>query len=203
MIAQEVAVLAPGRIASLNLHCTTAKLENNGTFMEKMNRLGSLLPKSFETEVRSLAMSCFPREWLLSPDDAELPNESTPRCEVPTNGYMKFESNYARFAAQEIRVRRSKYGFLLQAVAGFSHQKTPEQLRDMADRVGRERIMVLHGTVDKMIPVDQGRKLIEYLNPGKALVVEGLGHGPIRQRTTWFNELLEERCSLGENLSGR
>lgn len=203
MIAQEVAVLAPERIASLNLHCTAAKLENNGTFMESMGRLGALLPRSLDSEIRSTANGCFPEEWLIAPDQTELPSEKTPKCEVPVGGYGKFDSNYERFAAQEIHMRRNKNGFLLQAVAGGFHRKSPEQLRDLADRVSRERIMVLHGTVDRMIPVDYGRKLIEYLNPGKALIVEGLGHAPIQQMTKWFNELLEERCALGEKLSGR
>ncbi|KAI1465780.1 uncharacterized protein F4812DRAFT_461468 [Daldinia caldariorum] len=116
-----------------------------------------------------------------------------PKCEVPAAGYARFGSNYARLAVQEMRMGRSKNGFLLQAVAGAVRRKSPEQLRDMAERVGRERIMVLHGTADRMIPVGHSRKLIEYINPGKALVKEGLGHTPIQQTTRWFNELLEER----------
>ncbi|KAI1408851.1 alpha/beta-hydrolase [Hypoxylon sp. FL1857] len=188
MIAQEVAMLVPERIASLNLHCTTAK----------MGRLGALFPRSLESEIRSTANGCFPQEWLEAPDDAELPTESTPRCDMPAGGYKMFESNYARFAAQEIHMRRSKNGFLLQAVAGGFHHKTPEQLKHLADRVGRERIMVLHGMADRMIPLDQGKKLMEWLKPDKSYVIEGLGHAPIHQRARWFNELLEERCFLGE-----
>ncbi|KAI1394150.1 alpha/beta-hydrolase [Hypoxylon trugodes] len=203
MIAQEFAILVPERIASLNLHCTAAKLESNGTFTEMTSRLGALMPKSLESEIRHTADGCFPHEWLVAPDSAEPPNESTPRCEVPPGGYKTFESNYARFAAQEIHMRRSKNGFLLQAVAGGFHRKSPEQLKEMADRVGRERIMVLHGTVDGMIPVSHGRKLIEYLKPGEGLIIEGLGHAPIHQKTRWFNELLAERCARGEKLSGR
>ncbi|OTA99547.1 hypothetical protein M426DRAFT_16306 [Hypoxylon sp. CI-4A] len=200
MIAQEFAVLVPERIASLNLHCTAAKLESDGTLAEVTERLKSLFPKSLESEIRLTADGCFPREWLEATDEAQLPDQNTPKCKVPEGGYKKFESNYARFAAQEIHMRRTKSGFLLQAVAGFFHQKSPEQLRDLADKVGRERIMVLHGTVDGMISVDHGRKLIEYLEPGKGLIVEGLGHAPIYQRTRWFNELLEERCMLCEKL---
>ncbi|KAI0378813.1 alpha/beta-hydrolase [Hypomontagnella monticulosa] len=203
MIAQEVAVLIPERIASLNLHCTAAKLESTGNFTDSIGRLGALFPRSLESEIRSTADGCFPREWLEAPDDAELPKEGTPKCEVSPGGYLKFESNYVRFAAQEIHIQRNKSGFLLQAVAGGFHNKTRDQLKDLADRVGRERIMVLHGTVDKMMPVDHGKKLIEYLNPGKGIIVEGLGHAPIYQRARWFNELLEERCMLGEKLSGR
>lgn len=203
MIAQEFAVLVPERIASLNLHSTTAKLEHTGTFTEKVGRLGVLLPRSLEGEVQSVLDSCFPHRWLSAPDGAKLPDESTPECEVPAGGYKRFETNYARLAAQEIHMNRGKYGFLLQAVAGSFHQKTREQLRQLADRVGRERIMVLHGTMDRMIPVDQGKKLIGCLQPSKALIIDGLGHAPIHQLTRLFNEFLEERCLLGEKLSGR
>ncbi|KAI1461999.1 alpha/beta-hydrolase [Annulohypoxylon moriforme] len=203
MIAQEVAVLIPQRIASLNLHCTAAKLENSGSFSELSGRLGALFPKSLESEIRHTANGCFPQQWLEAVDEAILPNADTPKCEVPAGGYKKFASNYARFAAQEIHIGRSKNGFLLQAVAAGFHQKSPEQLRDLADRVGRGRIMVMHGTADGMIPLSHGRTLIQYLMPEKALVVDGLGHAPIYQMTRWFNEVLEERCAVGEKLSGR
>ncbi|KAI0894938.1 alpha/beta-hydrolase [Annulohypoxylon nitens] len=203
MIAQELAVLVPERIASLNLHCTTARLENSGSFSELTGRLGALLPKSLESEIRSTAHGCFPQAWLEAADETELPSSTTPKCEVPEGGHKRFENNYARFAAQEICIGRSKNGFLLQAVAAGFHQKSPEQLRDLADRVGRARIMVLHGTADGMIPVSHGKTLIQYLMPGKAVIEEGLGHAPIYQKTRWFNELLEERCAIGEKLSGR
>ncbi|KAI0175869.1 alpha/beta-hydrolase [Hypoxylon sp. FL1284] len=204
MIAQELAVLAPERIASLNLHCTAARFESDGTFAQLAERVRALVPRSLEAEIRSTALGCFPYEWLTSADERELPGADTPGCdEPPPPPRARFETNYARFAAQEMLMRRSKTGFLLQAVAAGFHSKTPEQLAALADRVGRERIMVLHGTDDGMVPVSHGEKLIEYLQPGKGLIVEGLGHAPIYQRTRWFNELLEERIALGEKLSGR
>lgn len=202
MIAQEVAVIAPQRIASLNLHCTAAKLDTSGSSLTDMtSRLGALFPRSLETEIRSTADGCFPHAWLEAADEASVPDSTTPKCEVPPGGYKQFASNYARFAAQEIQLQRSKAGFALQAVAGGFHSKTPEQLRELADRVGRHRIMVLHGTADKMISVELGRKLIQYLEPGKSLVVEGLGHAPIYQMTGFFNGLLDERCTECENES--
>lgn len=105
-----------------------------------------------------------------------------PRCPAPASGwpYPRFSSNYARFAAQEITKQRdtegfTKHGFLLQVVAAGWHHKSAAQLRDLGDRVGRERIFVLHGTVDKIISIPHGRKLIEYLNPGKSIIVDGMG----------------------------
>lgn len=210
MIAQELACLAPSRVASLSLLGTAAVIENNTTFSENLaNRLRMLAPKSVDRSVRYTAEACFARAWLPRPDDAELPDEHrTPRCRFPPGGYRRFESNYARFAAQDItkqrdRVGFTKLGFLLQAVAAGWHHKSPAQLREMADAVGRDRILVLHGTEDGMIPVPHGRKLIKYIQPGKGLIEEGVGHAPFVERTRWFNELIEEMCATGERLSRR
>ncbi|KAI1097176.1 alpha/beta-hydrolase [Jackrogersella minutella] len=106
MIALEIPGLAPQRTASLNLHCTMAKLE------------------------KTIAAQ-----------------REQPRCEVPADGYKKFESDHAHFAARETYMRWSENGFLLQAVAAGFHQKSPVQL-DLADRVGRGRLMVLCGTAE-------------------------------------------------------
>ncbi|KAI1653125.1 alpha/beta-hydrolase [Daldinia decipiens] len=209
MIAQELAYLAPGRIASLSLISTAACIENTTTFTENMmNRITMLLPKSLDRSVQYAAGAIFPTNYLTAPDNAVVPDETVPRCKIPAGGYRKFNTNYERFAAQEIVKQRdasgfTKKGFLLQLVAAGWHYKSPEQLKEIGDKVGRERILVMHGTDDGMISTPHGRKLIEWLQPGEGLIVDGLGHAPINERTQWFNELLEARCELGEKLSGR
>ncbi|KAI2638352.1 Alpha/Beta hydrolase protein [Xylaria nigripes] len=213
MIAQEVAYAAPHRIASLNLICTAAAIENTTGFIENlMNRITMLIPKrTLNSHLAAgfiLAASCFSTEWLSQPDDSALPDETVPRCRVPPGGYRHFASNYARFAAQEVIKRRdgegyTQPGFLLQMIAAGWHHKSAAQLREIGDKVGRERILVLHGTGDKIISVPHGRKLIEQLRPGKGLVVDEMGHVPMIDRTEWFNQLLADMCDLGERLSGR
>ncbi|KAI3322638.1 alpha/beta-hydrolase [Xylariaceae sp. AK1471] len=212
MIAQEIAYAAPGRIASLSLVCTAAAIENTTSFSENMlNRITMLLPKSsLDRTVAYSASNIFPADWLAQPDDAALPDETVPRCRMPQGGwpYRRFKNNYARFAAQEITKQRDREGFskpnfLLQVVAAGWHHKSAAQLREIGDKVGRDRILVLHGTEDRIISVPHGRKLIEYLQPGKSLVVDGMGHAPIVERTMFFNGLLAETCALGEQLSGR
>ena len=222
MIAQELACLAPSRICSLNLVSTAAVLENTTTWTEHMaSRARVLLPKTPDQSVRSTAESCFAHAWLRAPDDAEVPDAATtPRCRFPASGswggggggggYRKFRNNYSRFAAQDIAKQRdpaggfTTLGFLLQALAVVSHRKSPEQLRTLvADPVGRDRILVLHGAEDGMIQPPHGRHLIEILQPARALVVDGVGHAPFVERTAWFNDLLEESCASGEKLSGR
>ncbi|KAI1827136.1 Alpha/Beta hydrolase protein [Xylaria intraflava] len=179
MIAQEVAYAAPDRIASLNLVCTAAAIENTTGFVENiMNRITMLLPKSLDDTILYGSGNCFPADWLAQPDGAVLPDEKVPRCRVPPGGYRRFTSNYARFAAHEIAKRQegagfTQHGFLLQLIAAGWHHKSAAQLREIGDK------------------------------PGKSVVVEGMGHVPIMERAEWFNQLLADMCGLGEQLGGR
>ncbi|KAK7961714.1 alpha/beta-hydrolase [Apiospora aurea] len=232
MIAQELAMLVPERLASLNLLNTAARIENTTSFAEDMSRrITMLMPKSFERTVTFAASKIFAQAWLDEPDECHIPDvHTTPRVRPPKqpaphdpvlgNGnletgdppcpanYGRFRTNYERFAAQEIHKSRdaegyTKKGFLLQLVAAGFHWKSPKQLKELADRVGRERILVVHGVEDDMIPVPHGRKLIEYLEPAEGHIVEGMGHAPIMEKTEWIHGVLEQRIAVGEKLSGR
>lgn len=93
----------------------------------------------------------FTPEWLAQPD-AE--------GHFPTNG--------DRFAAQEVHKKTTPNawtfkGFLLQAVAAGWHYKSPQQLKQIGDAVGRERIQVIHGDADVMVSPPHGRLLAEQL----------------------------------------
>ncbi|KAI0473546.1 Alpha/Beta hydrolase protein [Xylariaceae sp. FL0804] len=205
MIAQEIAHAIPERIASLSLICTAAAIENTTGFLENLaNRVSMLVPKSLDRSIAYSADAFFPFDWLAAPDEADVPDASTPRCAVPPGGYARFPDNYTRFAAAEIQKQRdpdggfSKPGFLCQVIAAGWHHKSPEQLAALADVIGRERILVMHGTTDGIISTPHGEKLIEYLRPGKGLIVENMGHAPIVQKPKWFNDLLEEMCARGQ-----
>ncbi|KAM7207901.1 hypothetical protein V8F20_001695 [Naviculisporaceae sp. PSN 640] len=212
MIAQEIACLIPTAISSLNLLCTAAAIENTTTYVENMsNRASMLIPKSLERSVRDAALSIFNHDWLLQPDNARLPVPgTTPKCSPPKppgTQYLHFDNNAQRFIAQEMHKRLDPArfglkGFLLQLIAAGWHHKSAEQLKEMADKIGRERIMVVHGVDDNMISVPHGRKLIEYIQPAVGIIQEGLGHAPIAEKCEWLNELLEERFLAGEKLNG-
>lgn len=217
MIAQELALLIPTHVSSLSLLCTAAAIENTTSFAENMaNRVSMLMPKSLDRSVRDTGLSLFPPAFLTAPDEAHLPDPATtPGCLPPVaageggaNKYLMFPTNAHRFVAQEMHKRMDKArfgvnGFLLQLVAAGWHCKTPEQLKGMADAVGRERIMVMHGTEDRMISVPHGEKMVEYVKPGRAMIIEGMGHGPLMERTAWFNGVIEEVVAVGEKLDGR
>jgi pimeloyl-ACP methyl ester carboxylesterase len=164
------------------------------------------VPKSLDRSVTDAARSLFPDTWLDSPDDCTIPSPSTKSVTMPPNGaYLRFDTNYERFAAQELTKRLdteafTKKGFMLQAIAAGWHHKSAAQLKEIGDRVGRERILVLHGTKDNMITVHHGRVLIAELEPRKSFVVEGAGHVLMLERTAWYNGVVEEIVAETERM---
>lgn len=216
MIAQELACLVPTALSSLNLISTAAAIENTTTFWENMaNRAQMLVPKSIEASVRGSLRNIFSLEYLIAKDETHLPDLSTPGVLPPFEGsergeYLLFNTHYERVVAAEMHkrldpARFTTKGFLLQLIAAGWHHKSPAQLAAMADAVGRERILVVHGTVDRMISIPHGRKLAEYL-AGEGLTVhirEGMGHAPPIECFEWFHREIEERVRKAEELDGR
>ena len=97
------------------------------------------LPRAIDVQLAAIKLRLFSGSWLEQPDaDGGF----------PTNG--------DRFAAQEVKKRLdtegfTRTGFMCQAIAAGWHHKSAEQLEALGDAVGRERIQVMHGTVDNMI----------------------------------------------------
>jgi predicted esterase len=90
--------------------------------------------------------------------------------------------------------------------AGF-HHKSAKQLKQMADKIGRDRILVYHGTADNMINFMHAEMLLKELGGEAGGVTksfhEGLGHiGPIERRQD-FGKLIADRVEKTEKLSGR
>ncbi|KAH8816403.1 Alpha/Beta hydrolase protein [Xylogone sp. PMI_703] len=208
MIAQELGLLIPDRICSLNLISTAAAIENTTTFVENLrNRINMFIPKSLDRSLQDVSKSLFAEEWLDRPDDAVVPTADTPKVILPPSGaYPKFKTNYERWGAQELQKRLDseayqRKGFMLQAIAAGWHHKSAAQLKELGDKIGRERISVLHGTLDNMITVYHGKKLIELLNPGVGIIKEGFGHVFMMEDTQRFNELMEEQVKKTEVMS--
>ena len=80
-------------------------------------------------------------------------------------------------------------------MAAAYHKKSPEQVKELADNVGRERILVIHGTADNLITFPHGEILVKELG-GEELGVtkrffQGSGHYvPIEERAE-FRKLIE------------
>ena len=140
------------------------------------------IPKALDIQLEELKARLFSEEWLNEPD-AE--------GHFPTNG--------DRFAAQEVKKRQdvdgfTRKGFLCQLVAAAYHHKSARQLEVLGDKVGRERILVVHGTSDKMITVPHGEVLCKELGGEERgvtrIIVQGKGHGLPMEWRREFTKLI-------------
>ena len=76
------------------------------------------------------------------------------------------------------------------------HRKTPAQLRELAEKVGRERIQVVHGTYDNLITFPHAGVLLDALGgeeQGVGMVIfEGRGHYIPMEERGRFKVVIEE-----------
>jgi predicted esterase len=97
-------------------------------------------------------------------------------------------------------------GFISQALAAGWHYKSPAQLAEIGDKIGRDRIMVVHGGLDRMITFPHGEELLEALGGEKSGITKkfepGQGHViPIEMRKEfgqWVEELVEKAETLNK-----
>jgi len=190
MISQELALRIPERICSLNLISTAPRIVRTLPFLENLrNRINLVVPKSLDVQIAKVKRDCYNPEWLAKPDETEFVVQP-----FPTNG--------DRFAAQEISKRLAPgvltpRGFLPQLYAAGFHHKSPADIKKMGDLVGRERILVYHGTGDHMVDFIHGKMMLEDLGGEESGVTksfhDGVGHvGPFEQRKK-FAEIIAER----------
>jgi pimeloyl-ACP methyl ester carboxylesterase len=126
------------------------------------------IPKAIDVQLAEVKVRLFSDKWLVAPDaDGNF----------PTNG--------DRFAAQEVKKRQNteaftRKGFICQAIAAGWHHKSEAQLKEIGDKMGRERIQVMHGTIDNMITVSHAEVLVKDLGGEasgvKRIMFEGRGH---------------------------
>ena len=156
-----------------------------------------MIPKSIDTQIAKVKADCYSAEWLKRPDETE--HEVQP---FPTNG--------DRFAAGELSKRLSpgsftRQGFLCQLLAAGFHHKSAAQLKQLGDAVGRERILVLHGTEDHMIPFVHAEMLLEELGGETNGVTksfhQGLGHVAPLEKRAEFKQLIADRIAKTEDMS--
>lgn len=202
MIAQELAYAEPDLIASLTLVSTAPRVVNTVGWVENLrNRINLFIPKSWDKQIAMAKWNIYSDSYCDLPDDIEPVVKA-----FPTNG--------DRFAAGEIAKRKdverfSKLGFICQAIAAGWHHKTPLQLEEIGDKVGRQRICVVHGSMDRMLTFKHGEMLLEDLGGEEGGVTkkfyEGQGHViPIEKRQEFF-EIVAGMCRKGEeeNKAGR
>ncbi|KAL8924772.1 MAG: hypothetical protein Q9208_003862 [Pyrenodesmia sp. 3 TL-2023] len=133
----------------------------------------------------------FSQSWLEAPDD-----------------YGEFPTNGDRFSAMELAKRQdvegfTRKGFICQALAAGWHHKSAEQLKELADKVGRQRIQVLHGTADQMITVPHGEILAKELGEEEGVtktIVPGRGHALHLEDMAMYHRILESMVEKVETL---
>lgn len=191
-------MLIPNRICSLNLISTAPRIVRTKPFVENIrNRINLMMPKAIDEQIAKVKNDCYSAAWLARPDETE-----------PT--VQAFPTNGDRFAASEISKRMTpgaftRTGFLCQLAAAGFHHKSAAQLKQLGDSVGRERILVFHGTADHMVEFIHGEMLLNELGGEEGGVTksfhEGLGHvGPVEIRDE-FNALIRSRIEKTESMN--
>ena len=198
MIAQELALLAPERLCSLNLISTAPRIVRTLPYLENIqNRINLMIPKPLDGQIAKVKADCYSSDWLNKPDETEYVVQP-----FPTNG--------DRFAAGELWKRTTpgvfdRKGFLCQLYAAGFHHKSAAQLQKLGDLVGRERILVLHGKGDNMIQFIHGEMLLRELGGEEAGVTksfhEGLGHVAPFEIRKEFRKIIAGRVEKTEGMA--
>lgn len=156
-----------------------------------------MIPKSMDAQLSKVKADCYSAEWLKSADATEHVKEP-----FPTNG--------DRFTAGEVYKRLSpgaftRQGFLCQLYAAGFHHKSAAQLRQLGDAVGRDRILVLHGTGDHMIDFVHAKMMLEELGGEEGGVTksfhQGMGHVAPLEKRQEFRRIIAERVETTEKMN--
>ncbi|PVI04039.1 alpha/beta-hydrolase [Periconia macrospinosa] len=191
MIAQEVAALIPERICTLSLVSTASQIFRTNGFVQNLaNRVNLFLPKSLDTQIANVKTNLYTEAWLKAPDTLE-------------HVVQPFPTNGDRFAANELWKRShpeyfQKGGFILQAIAAGWHYKSPADLLKLANDIGKKRIMVVHGTNDRMISFPHGVVLWRGLERGEGKTGKENWLGIEEESDIWEEGEVEKRFIKGQ-----
>lgn len=187
MIAQEIGLLIPQNITSLSLLSTAPRLVRTVPFIENLRqRINMFIPRDINVQLDEIAHRLFSSDFLSSPDTEN------------SDSRLNYPLIQDRFAAAELQKRAdttgfTRKGFILQAIAAGWHHKSPSDLKRLGDLVGRERIVVMHGTEDRMLTFPHYGLLEKELGRGiEVRVWEGKGHVLMWEVEDEFNAAMEE-----------
>jgi hypothetical protein len=184
-------MLIPNRICTLSLVSTAAGVFRTTGFVENLyNRANLLIPKSIDAQIEGVKKNLYTQVWLDAPDTLEPVKQS-----FPTNG--------DRFAANELWKRShpeyfAKPGFIMQLIAAGWHNKSPEQLQQIAKTVGKKRIMVVHGTKDQMITFPHAVVLWRGLEKGQGKTGTENWLGIEKEEDVWQEGEVEKHFIEGQ-----
>lgn len=172
MIAQELALAAPGRIASLGLFSTAS-----GSIATGMGRLDVLVRLWLRPAPGKGSAEDYARHLLTMLAGPKYP---------PSKEYIR-ESAALRPLMSD---RRAVYRQMLAILA--AGDRTP--------RLGavRARTLVVHGLADRLLPFRAGRELAERIPGARLVPVEGLGHQLPPELWDSHARLIAAHCLKGE-----
>jgi pimeloyl-ACP methyl ester carboxylesterase len=202
MIAQELGLALPTHtINALFLISTWPRVVRTVPFIENLRqRINMFIPRDIDVQLSGVCERLFADEFLRQPD--------TEGDEPYGPGGPNFPTKRDRYCAGEMEKRNDKEGytrkgFILQAIAAGWHHKSPEQIQQMRDHVGKGRIAVAHGTLDKMITYNHGELLRDEIGESvEWRSYDNVGHVIMWEREDSFNQWVAEfieKCKQIDN----
>ncbi|HTW43796.1 MAG TPA: alpha/beta hydrolase [Solirubrobacteraceae bacterium] len=166
MIAQELALAAPERIRTLALGCTYC----GGPGSERpADEVLGRVERARASGDRELALRAF---WEIN---------VSPTFAADADAYQRFVANAMRRAvAVEVIARQA------QAIAGHD---TSQRLAQIALPT-----LVIHGTVDQLLPVHNGRMIAQLIPAAQLEIFDGVGHLFFWERPQRSAELMREHA---------
>lgn len=168
MVAQELALAHPERISSLTLGCTYCGGE------------GSLLTS--EGVMRRLAEA-------MSSGDRELAVRTAWEVNV-SPGFAADKDAYAKFLARGMRYAIPVAAILEQMRAITAHD-TSARLPEL-----RLPTLVVHGTLDQMLPVQNGHMIAGLIPDSRLEILDGIGHMFFLEEPERTAELVREHAAV-------
>lgn len=170
MIAQEVAIQHPDRVASLTLMMTSG-------YIGDPDLPGLTSRYFFDYMVRGIPLL----KYRIAGGEGSLIKERIAKT-IMVLGYEGLDiKELAEVVLYDLRKRR---GINIQAA--FQHQAAVSISGSRYEKLRTLDIptLVIHGTADQFIPVEHGRKLVEVIPNAKGVWLEGVGH--VFRCQTWM-----------------
>jgi pimeloyl-ACP methyl ester carboxylesterase len=166
MIAQELALAHPQRIRSLTLGCTYCGGEGSALTSEDV--LGRLA-QAMTSGDRALAIRT---AWVLN---------VSPGFAAGEDAYARFEANAMRYAMP--------VPVIMEQMRAIGAHDTSARLPEL-----RLPTLVVHGTLDEMLPVQNGHMIAGLIPDARLEILEGIGHMFFLEQPERTAELVREHA---------
>ncbi|KAK4701390.1 hypothetical protein P7C70_g4841, partial [Phenoliferia sp. Uapishka_3] len=182
MIAQELALAIPDRIASLNLTSTKCGDRSDRLTLALLHRalfFGKLMTNTAGTPEQILSMvidTLFPQAYLQAID--------------PKTGEANKVAVQKDFEKRvEMGKLQSTAGKVGQMMAVLGHCVKADRLKIISSTI--PKVAIIHGDMDELIDVQRGVELHEMIPGSEFKLVKGAGHAILAQLTDEYNAFIE------------